>query len=178
MGYTGKNYPLLSLWVVLLFGLLACGDPEPIPLTLEALQNAEYLSEFTDIGRVQLVDGEHREAIVEGGAAELMVRMIGHTLGDLDGDGKEDAAVLLVTSAGGSGTFRHLAAVINRDGVPENTATELLGDRVKVVKISIQEGLIVVDLLTHGREAPMAEPSLKVRSVFQLEGKELVRQEE
>ena len=126
MGYTGKNCFLFPLLAASLVGLLACGGREWIPLTLEALQNAKYLSEFADIGHVQLVKGKHREAIVEGGAAELMVRMIGHTLGDLDGDGKEDAAVLLVTSTGGSGAFRHLAAVINRDGVPDNVATVLL----------------------------------------------------
>lgn len=178
MGYTSKNYFLFPLLTASLVGLLACGDPEPTPLTLEALQNAEYLSELADIGRVQLVNGEHREAIVEGGAAELMVRMIGHTLGDLDGDGKEDAAVLLVTSAGGSGTFRYLAAVINREGMPENVATALLGDRIRVVKIEVQEGVIAVDLLTHGPGDPMVAPSLEAQWFYRLKGKELARQEE
>lgn len=114
---------------------MTCAEktPEPpAPLTVEALKNAEYQSEWPADGVAQLTDGEYREKYVPDSATELVIRLDDIAFGDLNGDGVEDAVAILVTDPGGSGTFRDLAAFINQDGIPDNVAAEFLGDRVLV----------------------------------------------
>jgi hypothetical protein len=53
-------------------------------------------------------------------------------LGDLNGDGLEDAAVILAENYGGSGVFVSVVALINQGGKPEAVATALVDDRAMV----------------------------------------------
>jgi hypothetical protein len=53
-------------------------------------------------------------------------------------------------------------------------ATTLLGDRVKVNSVRIEENLIVVDMVTHGPNDPMCCPTQQVVQRYALEGNELV----
>jgi heat shock protein HslJ len=87
----------------------------------------------------------------------------------LNGDGLADAAVLLVENSGGSGAFVYLAIVLNNEGIPENTATTLLGDRVSPEAISIVEGEIVLEASTHAPDDPMCCPSQKTRTTYGLQ---------
>ncbi|MDE2840156.1 MAG: hypothetical protein OXM03_05965, partial [Chloroflexota bacterium] len=99
-------------------------------LTEDALRNATYQHEFPKDGQAQLQDGKYEEAI-EGSASKIHIALMDVVaLGDLNGDGIWDAAVVLEASGGGSGTFRSLEAVINEDGAPVHVASVLLGDRV------------------------------------------------
>jgi heat shock protein HslJ len=150
--------------------------PEPGPgLTEDKLKNAEYRGIYGET--VQLIDGRYEgEPFVEGGASRPTVTFIDpHAFGDLDGDGVEDAAVLLAENSGGSGTFIYLAAVLNRNGNPQNTATQLLGDRVQVNSLSIEDGEIVVDMLTHGPDDPMCCPTQPVVQTYELRDNQLVQ---
>jgi heat shock protein HslJ len=153
--------------------------PEQGPgLTEDKLKNAEYRGIYEET--VQLIDGRYEgEPFVEGGASRPTVTFIDpHAVGDLDGDGVEDAAVLLAENSGGSGTFIYLAAVLNRNGNPQNTATKLLGDRVQVNSLSIEDGEIIVDMTTHGPDDPMCCPTQRVVQTYQLRGNELVQTSE
>jgi heat shock protein HslJ len=123
----------------------------------------------------QLTDGEYRKPIVEGSATELVIRLVNVAFGDLDGDGVEDAAVILVADPGGSGTFYDLAAVINRDGNPEHVATAFLGDRADIQALSIESGQVVVDMITHGPDDPMCCPTQRMEQTYELQGDELVQ---
>ncbi len=98
--------------------------------------------------------------------------------GDLDGDGKRDAAVILSDAPGGSGVFGYLAAVVDRDGIPTNVATAALGDRVAVKGVAITDGTVVLDVMTHGPDDPMCCPSVAATWVYRLAGDTLVRAEE
>jgi hypothetical protein len=51
---------------------------------------------------------------------------------DLDGDGFEEAVVVLTYSSGGTGLVSFLAVVRRQDGALRNVATTALGDRVPV----------------------------------------------
>jgi heat shock protein HslJ len=144
------------------------------PLTEEALKNAVYNSEWPQDGLAQLTDGEYRKPIMEGSATELVIRLMDVVFGDLDGDGVSDAAVVLVTDPGGSGTFFELAAVVNRDGNPEHVATTFLGDRAQIEALSIEAGQIVVEMITHGPDDPMCCPTQQVVQTYTLQGDELV----
>jgi len=93
-------------------------------LSMEGLRNAEYKSEFAKNGKAKLTDGVYRERLVADSTAELVIMLSQEVaFGDLDGDGAEDAASVLITNPGGSGTFRHLAAVLNDNGSARNVAT-------------------------------------------------------
>ena len=144
--------------------------------TREDLANAAYLSEFTENGVVQLTNGEYRAPVVEGAAAELVVMLTNFAaFGDLDGDGTEDAAVILVTQFGGSGSFYDLAILRKQDAALTNIATVLLGDRVQINGLGIENGEIAVDLLTQGPDDPMCCPTLQVVNRYILQNGELLQ---
>lgn len=151
------------------------GLPSSKPLTIESLRNAEYQSEFAINGRVRLSNGIYRGKIVPGSASELIV-MLGEQIafGDLNGDGLEDAVVVLITDPGGSGVFRHLGVVINEKGSPQHVASQRLGDRVKVKSLSVKSGEIIVQMMTHGPRDPMCCPTLQVTRNYILREDKLV----
>ncbi len=159
---------------------LSCGEkpPESPPaLTVDALKNAEYKSEWPSNGFAKLTNGIYREKYQEGSASELVIALIYDvlTFGDLDDDGVEDAAVVLVTSGSGSGTFISLEAVINDRGTPRHVASALLGDRAQVKSVIIKSGEITVDMVTHGPDDPMCCPTLKVTRKYNLKKDKLVQ---
>jgi heat shock protein HslJ len=151
-----------------------CAPEGSSSLTPEALEDGVYQSEWPEDGVAQLTDGEYRKPVVEGSATELIIQLTDIALGDLDGDGIEDAAVILVTDPGGSGTFYDLAAVLNRNGKPEHVATASLGDRAKIRAFSIEAGQVIIEMVTHGPDDPMCCPTQIVRNSYALEGDTLV----
>jgi hypothetical protein len=154
--------------------------PSPAPgakLTLDALKNAEYQSEFPASGKARLTDGRYEEEIAPGADATLskLVITLGDQVacGDLDGNGVDDAAAILAANSGGSGVFVYLVAVINDRGTPRHVASAALGDRVQIKSISIQSGEIGLSMITHGPNDPMCCPTQEVTRTFRLEGNEL-----
>lgn len=102
----------------------------------EQLMNATYAGVY-DVP-VRLSSGRFEGEPFQPGAASrpTLILILDHVaFDDLDGDGAEEAAVLLVESSGGSGSFVYLAIVALRDGGPDNVATTLIGDRVTVASI-------------------------------------------
>jgi len=153
------------------------GDAVNQPLTINELKSGEYRSEWSAKGKIKLNDGIYQEKVVPESATELVIKLSDKmAFGDLNGDGAEDAAVILVSDPGGSGTFYDLAAVINSGGKANHAASVFLGDRVKVEDISIRTGQIVVTMVTHQRTDPLCCPSLEVEQKYALQGDALVRQ--
>jgi hypothetical protein len=145
----------------------------PADLTEEMLKNMTFQGIYDE--PVSLADGLYEgEPFVEGGASKPTVTLTPFiAFGDLDGDGMDDAAVLLVENSGGSGVFVYLAAVSNREGGPENVATTLLGDRVSPNSIAIEDGEAVLEVASHAEDDPMCCPSLKTRTTYGLQNGEL-----
>jgi hypothetical protein len=116
-----------TVWVALCAVALSLGYPEgrglaaesetrgtakEPPPTIQELKNATYMR--FDLGPVTLVDGWwHGEPPVKGSASGPTVHLLGdfRLVGDLEGDGREEAVVLLGESGGGSGTYVYLAVV-------------------------------------------------------------------
>lgn len=144
----------------------------PPPLTVDALRNAEYRSEWPADGVAKLKDGQYEEEIVPGSASKLIIVVYPdmHAFGDLNGDGADDAAVVLATSGGGSGTFISLEAMVNDKGAPKHVASTPLGDRAQIKSVRIEGGEIAVDMVTHGPDDPMCCPTLESTKKFKLEG--------
>jgi hypothetical protein len=109
---------------------------------------------------VTLQDGVYTgEPLVSGGASRPTVTLTQVAAGDLNGDGEEDAAVVLAEDSGGSGTFIYLAAVVTEAGTMTNTATILLGDRWQINSLTIIKGEISLDVLRPGANDPQCCPS-------------------
>lgn len=157
--------------------LLACGpgDAPPPPdrapeLSAAVLRSARYASQYVDEGEIQLERG-----FFEDTARRVVAVMLPeYAVGNLDGDGAPDAAVLIATSTGGSGTFLDLAAVLNRGNQPASDAIAFLGDRVLVDRVRIRDGEVQLDLTMHGPADPMCCPSVEATRRFRLVDGELV----
>ena len=146
----------------------------PLPLTEQALDNLEYSGIYDQA--VKLSGGEYAGLpFVEGGSSRPTIALQTHSYGDLDQDGVADAVVVLVENSGGSGSFIYLAAVLNENGVPMNTSTILLGDRVKVQSVQVADGQIKVSALTHAPEDPLCCPTQQVEMTYLLEAGQLIQ---
>lgn len=106
------------------------------------LANAEYPHPDTLSGVARLEGGFFEEQATPGSETKLRIS-IGQErrFGDLNGDGAEDAVVVLISEPGGTGIFAYLAAVLNDHGRARPTAPVLL-----------EEVLGIKDLAIHGRE--------------------------
>jgi heat shock protein HslJ len=147
----------LPLW---LLAAIACQPAEEKaamagPLKLEELKNGTYTGFGSAEGPVTLAGGRWEgQPFMPGGATVPMVVFVGdfHLLADLDGDGAEEAAVLLAENQGGTGERIYLAVVDRKDGAAVNTATVLLGDRVDLRDGRIEGSEIVLDLVQAAAE--------------------------
>jgi hypothetical protein len=164
------------LITVLMLHLATCQSANR-GLTMDDLKRGEYRSEWSAKGKIKLNDGVYKEKSLPDSATELVITM-SHKMafGDLNGDGVEDAAVVLISDPGGSGTFYDLVAVVNSKGKPTYAASVFLGDRVKVKDVRIRSGNIVVKMVIHQRTDPKCCPSLKVEQEYLLQGDALVEQ--
>jgi hypothetical protein len=145
------------------------------PLTLDQLKNGTYLSEYVPAGRITLKDGKFEQSTGSGATQKVAVVMIEPVaMGDLNGDNAADAAVILATNTGGTGTFYDLHAVLNESGKPKDVAFALLGDRVQIKSLSIQDGAITVSMMTHGPQDPQCCPTQAVTQIYRLQEGKLV----
>ena len=139
-----------------------------------SLERATILTEHADAGTVTLEDGEFRAPVAPGSASELEIRLSQSAVGDLDGNGITDAAAITVENAGGSGNFRYLHALLKEEGEIHDADAVFLGDRIRVLGLSIHDGVIAVALLDRPPDAPFAEaPSVPVIRTFRLVGESL-----
>lgn len=134
-------------------------------LTLESLKNATYHLTYWNTS-VKLEDGSflHEERDEDGWtvsyfSVELLDDKI--AMGDIDGDGDEDAVVILVSSGGGSGAFFEMAVMLNDKGKPKYLTGEELGDRVKINFVRVlSDRSILLDIVVHGPEDGMCCPTV------------------
>lgn len=140
-------------------------DPEPL-FSFEALGNATYLSEFTESGEVTLQGGQYEDE-----AKHLLVTLTGYAaIGDLNGDANEDTAVVLATNGGGTGVFYDLAIIVDDEGGLTNVATTRLGDRIQIYDLAVNEGQIVIEMVTQGPDDANCCPTLEVQQIYELAG--------
>jgi hypothetical protein len=173
------------LVAVLMFAILACGvlpvssatpvTPEAggmnVPLSLLTLKNACYHS--PDWGDYELENGIYfRTPDYPDASPQLFSSHIFEPVafGDLNGDGLQDAAVILQTYNGGNGDTKELAAVLNLNGEAANVSTVYLGSRIAVESILVESGIITLSLRVHGPNDGLCCPSQVETWQFRLEG--------
>lgn len=140
-------------------------------LTRDALRNAEYaLYQVT----VRLEDGRlERKVSWSDHVRESWQLHDPIAFGDLNGDGVEDAAVVLTYNGGGSGTFYSLLAVRNENGAPVHIASFGIGDRVRLNALEIAAGVITVRMVAHGPTDGLCCPTQDTVATFRLNGNTL-----
>jgi heat shock protein HslJ len=143
---------------------------------LAELKNMNYSGFVSDTGPVTLTDGRYAGEPYAPGAAARRTVTFGRDFrltGDLDGDGQDEAVVVLAENTGGSGTFDYLAVVGRRQGKPVNLATVPLGDRVQVREARIAGRRLVVDVLRAGPGDAMCCPGELATVAWEMKGGKL-----
>ncbi len=146
--------------------------PTAVPggLTLDMLRNGTYHTPVYN-RTVTLVNGTYSEG---SGSSAFSVQMLNvYSFGDLNGDGKDDAAIILAENDGGTGVFESLIAVINQGGTPHQESQKQLGDRVQMNTVDISSGVIHLNLVVQGPSDPLCCPSLPQKQNYWLIGSKL-----
>jgi hypothetical protein len=156
--------------------LISCATPAPKgPLTTDALMNGVYQSKWALAGKVKLTNGICTESFIPSSSTRIVVKMAEPVaIGDLNGDRVDDAAVILISHPGTTGTYYDLAAVVNVEGVPYNIATEPLGESIRLKSLTMTEAVIKIEMVIHGPGDPLCCPTLPVTWSYRLQGNQLV----
>ena len=124
------------------------------------LANATYLGIYQS--PVTLNDGLWEGEPLADGAVSLptigLVDSFRRT-GDLDGDGRNEAVVLLWESSGGSGTNLFVAAVARNERSIVNLGVSLIGDRIQIKSAGVVNGEIRLEVVQPGPNDPACCPT-------------------
>jgi heat shock protein HslJ len=145
------------------------------PITLQDVANLSYDGIYEE--PVPLQDGRWEgEPFVPEGAARPSVRLVDRLWrqGDVNGDGRDEAVVLLAESSGGSGSYLYIAAVGRRDDGLVNLGTALVGDRVQVRALRIGADQVELDVVQAGPRDAACCPTQKATRAWQLRPEGLV----
>ncbi|MCB0209582.1 MAG: META domain-containing protein [Anaerolineae bacterium] len=159
-------------------GQVSAAPPAATGLTVDQLANATYTGIYDDQA-VTLTKGNYEG---EPFTADSPIRPTVNfnpnevAFGDLDGDGVEDAVVLLSENSGGTGTFIYLAAVSNQDGQPVNVATtQLPGNNPQFKSFAVDGGQIMMEVVTQGPDDAECCASAKQRWTYALQDNTLTQ---
>jgi heat shock protein HslJ len=149
----------------------APAQANPAQALADTLGNLSYTGLFPDKA-VALKNGAG--TYEGGGAVRLLDQLMAQ--GDVNGDGKADAVVLLDDEASGSGHFIWVAAVLGALGKPTPTEAVMLGDRIGVKSLKIDSGQIVADIVGQGTGDVACCGTWNIQKVFALKDGKLAEQ--
>lgn len=131
--------------------------------------------EFED-GFVTLFGGSGTRSIApDSGIKEEITLTDMMAYGDLNSDKRNDAAVLIVRTGGGSGVFVYVAGFVSGLVNYKGTNALFVGDRVSPKSVSIANGVVTVTYLDRRADEPFAaEPTLEVSKQYSYSSGKLV----
>lgn len=186
----------IQLFLILTLTTLACGLASPAPaspavvpvqptvpaptvsapgLTVDQLKNAQYqLGARDDHAIVQLTDGQYQQG---SDATTLDYAHVGLadfiSIGDLTGDGIDEAAVVVFENYGGTGNFGSLAIYTNVNGKPVFLTSTMIDDRPRINNLTIENGELNLDAIVHGLQDPGCCPALPTTRKYALVNNQL-----
>lgn len=161
---------------------------EVLRRAIDVLKNTAYSCEvmagagsarFAEEG-FALTDGVFTGPRVEGSHEQPEARLQADVVavGDLDDDGRVDAAAPIYEFGSGTGVFWTLYVVHDVFGEPRCSHAVFLGDRIKVERVEIQPpGSVIVDMLDHSPTEGMAQATSPTTRKFTLAPDGLVAHE-
>jgi len=144
-------------------------------LTAEQIKNAQYQPGARDDHTVvQLTDGKYQQGI---DATTLDFAYIGLTeftsIGDLTGDGLDEAAAIFIENYGGTGNFGFLAIYTNINGLPVFLYSTMIDDRPIINNMAIENGEVYLDAIVHSFEDGGCCPTLPTTRRYALVNNQL-----
>jgi hypothetical protein len=121
-----------------------------------------------DDGPVTLSRGKIERPIAQGSSfIEEIVLTDKVAYGDINGDQKEDAAILILRSGGGSGSFIYVAAMVSGPVNYRGSNAVFIGDRIMPDTITVEGARIKVTYLDRRSDEPMAaQPTVPVTKEY------------
>ena len=160
--------PMRRIAFALALALAACSAPVAAP----DAANAAFQIDKTSVA---LVNGRAEVPVAPGSAAKAVTTLLVKAAGDVDGDGRDDVAVLLVSEPGGSGSFTYVAVLLNLASGAKATNTVLIGDRVADQTVTLDGKTVVVTYLDRrAGEAFTVAPSVTTTKRFVIKDGALV----
>jgi len=148
-----------------IFGDDGGGAVADLPDTLAAtLGNLSYSGLFDD-REVTLVDGAFKD---DGDAGAIAIQLLDQfiALGDLNGDGAQDAVALLEFDTSGSGRFTFAAPVLDVLNTPSVGSALMVEDRIQPTALTITDGEVIFEYIGHGEGDGECCPSWNIRHTF------------
>ena len=138
---------------------------------LEAdIEGAEYSIQFVDlaVGPIRFTDRKWQDS-----AQQATVSLVETLGGDLNGDGRGDGLAILAANFGGTGTFVSAVPVLNQDGKAVVGRGAPLGDRTRVLALSLNADTVDITMLAVGPSDPFCCPTDTVTQRYHLVGDSL-----
>jgi hypothetical protein len=151
-----------------LAGVMAFGcTPSDSELSMLLEEAAVTLPSFDSVA-VQLQSGRGEVELDDGTIVLRATLTDWRAIVDIDGDGSPDAVAVVMSHAGGTGTFMELAvfALNGRRWIWRGSVS--LGDRVSVRVLAVEGDTVLVRMVTHGPEDPMCCPTFQEERRFRL----------
>lgn len=128
---------------------------------------------------VTLVNGTATQQESSDPETKIITWYVGNeAVGDFNGDGVADVAVILAQNTGGSGTFYYVVAMLSKNNGYTETNAIFFGDRITSQPTEYIQGEIVVNYLDRKIDDPMvAFPTVKKSMYLKVIGNQLIKAE-
>jgi hypothetical protein len=139
--------------------------PTELPgLTIEFIKNS--IVNAPEIQRsIQLTDGKFSENMADGSTKMVYVNE-NVTFGDINNDGIDDAAFLIVESMGGTGIFYSITSFLSGSQGFTQTNSRFIDDRAIIHSLVIENGEVILNANVHAFDDPMVSPSVTMTKTY------------
>ena len=139
--------------------------PTEMPgLTIEFIKNS--IVNAPEMQRsIQLTDGKFSENMADG--STLMVYLNENVaFGDINNDGIDDAAFLIVESMGGTGIFYSITSFISGSQGFTQTNSRFIDDRAVIHSLMIDNSEVILNANVHAINDPMVNPTVTMTKTY------------
>jgi hypothetical protein len=139
--------------------------PTEMPgLTIEFIKNSIVTAPEMQKS-IQLMDGKFSENLADG--STIMVYLNENVaFGDINNDGIDDAAFLIVESMGGTGIFYSITSFISGSQGFTQTNSRFIDDRAVIHSLMIDNSEVILNANVHAINDPMVNPTVTMTKTY------------